>query len=102
MTASLEGKAAYVPSTKESAHDTTSTSSAISVDVTKADGVDVNGAPVPDATVEKSPEAAAAVDDDETSYLPFGPTIVLITISLMMAVFCVALDNTVGWMEYRT
>ena len=74
----------------------------MSVSAAKADVVDVNGASAPDATLEKSPDAAADDSGDGTNYLPFGPTIVLITISLMAAVFCVALDNTVGWMKYRT
>ncbi|KAJ6028745.1 Sucrose symporter plant, partial [Penicillium herquei] len=41
-------------------------------------------------------EEAIAYHDDEDShnFYPVGPKLILITISLMLAVFCVALDNT--------
>ena len=43
--------------------------------------------------------AAAAVDptngEKEDEYLPMGPRLILIVASLMLAVFCMALDNTI-------
>ena len=45
-------------------------------------------------------EAAAAVvdpsnDEEKDQYLPMGPRLILIVASLMLAVFCMALDNTI-------
>ena len=44
-------------------------------------------------------EAAAVVDpsndEEKDEYLPMGPRLILIVASLMLAVFCMALDNTI-------
>lgn len=40
-------------------------------------------------------EEAIARDEGSHGFYPIGPKLILITISLMLAVFCVALDNTV-------
>ena len=44
-------------------------------------------------------EAAAVVnasnEEEEDEYLPMGPRLILIVASLMLAVFCMALDNTI-------
>ena len=41
-------------------------------------------------------EAAAPPSNEETdNYLPMGPRLILIVTSLMLAVFCMALDNTI-------
>lgn len=41
-------------------------------------------------------ETIPSVDpNDSENYLPFGTQLALITFSLMLAVFCVALDNTI-------
>lgn len=46
---------------------------------------------------EKSGEVDAQNEktDDEDGTMPIGPKLILITFSLMLAVFCVALDNTI-------
>lgn len=38
-----------------------------------------------------------AADEMPHTFYPIGPKLILITISLMLAIFCVALDNTVGF-----
>ena len=48
-----------------------------------------------DIVMEKAAESAVTNDVTEDNYLPIGPKLTLITISLMLAVFCVALDNTI-------
>lgn len=40
-------------------------------------------------------EADATDEEDTQSFYPMGTKLILITVSLMLAVFCVALDNTV-------
>lgn len=45
------------------------------------------------AEVEERPNPSRDTDQDQ--FMPFGTKLVLITISLMLAVLCVALDNTV-------
>ena len=42
-----------------------------------------------------APKDGAALERT-VSYLPLGPKLYLIVVSLMLAVFCVALDNTVS------
>lgn len=108
MTDPVEGQTPYVPSHKEG-HETATTSSAASVDREKAEAniVAQQEDPVFETTDDKvAPVAAANNDDDdsdgEADYLPMGPKIILITVSLMMAVFCVALDNTVSCTCERT
>jgi hypothetical protein len=100
MTTQVEGQTAYVPENKELGNETTTTSSAASVDAEKADrAMAEENKDAVFETDEKAAPVEAAVDDDsdgEADYLPIGPKMILITISLMMAVFCVALDNTVG------
>jgi hypothetical protein len=105
MTTQVEGHTAFVPygTEKELGNETTTTSSAASVEGEKADMATANENDVPVETDEKSASAPAPVDpgvesddDPEADYLPMGPKLILITVSLMMAVFCVALDNTVS------
>ena len=51
--------------------------------------------PVEDVVLEKAGESAAENDATEGNYLPMGLKLYLIVFSLMLAVFCVALDNTI-------
>lgn len=104
MTSPVEGHTVFVPYPKESGNETTTTSSGTSIDAAKAEanlaaaekdaatGRDDN-----DATVEadETTSAESAGNDDEADYLPLGTRLYLIVFSLLMAVFCVALDNTV-------
>jgi len=46
-------------------------------------------------TAEVQERTNPSRDTDQDQYMPFGTKLVLITISLMLAVLCVALDNTV-------
>lgn len=112
MTSSVEGQTAYLPAyAKESGHETATTASLTSVEAAKAELAANNEK---DAAMETADEKDAAVvdvaavgednksdeadaDDDEADYLPMGPKLYLIVFSLMMAVFCVALDNTVSF-----
>ena len=48
-----------------------------------------------DEIFEKAGESAAANDTTGDHVYPVGPKLILIVVSLMLAVFCVALDNTV-------
>ena len=48
-----------------------------------------------DITLEKAGESAAAEDPSQDAIYPQGLKLSLIVLSLMLAVFCVALDNTV-------
>lgn len=48
-----------------------------------------------DITFEKAGESAAAEDPSQDAAYPQGLKLSLIVLSLMLAVFCVALDNTV-------
>lgn len=48
-----------------------------------------------DITLEKAGESAAAEDPSQDGTYPQGLKLSLIVLSLMLAVFCVALDNTV-------
>ena len=41
---------------------------------------------------------SAAKRDDEANHLPIGPRLMLIVASLMLSVFCMALDNNVRWL----
>lgn len=104
MTSSVEGQSVYAPPyAKESGHETATTTSLTSVEAAKAElpiagekdiamETDEKDVTV-DNTDDKSVELA---DDDAADYLPMGPKLYLIVFSLMMAVFCVALDNTVS------
>jgi hypothetical protein len=49
------------------------------------------------AATEKKPHIAedANILEGAHTFYPIGPKLILVTISLMLAVFCVALDNTV-------
>lgn len=38
-------------------------------------------------------------ESPEHPFYHFGPKLILVTISLMLAVFCVALDNTVNFLS---
>lgn len=40
-------------------------------------------------------EANMIHNEEPSTFYPIGPKLILVTISLMLAVFCVALDNTV-------
>jgi hypothetical protein len=46
---------------------------------------------------EEQPKADVNLTNHEEppNFYPIGPKLILITISLMLAVFCLALDNTV-------
>ena len=55
----------------------------------------VEGAP--DVMLDKTVEPAVAKQDDEANHLPIGPRLMLIVASLMLGVFCMALDNNVRW-----
>ena len=50
-----------------------------------------------DHILEKSTSHNQDADDMVEHVYPIGLKIILITISLMLAIFCVALDNTVSW-----
>lgn len=109
MTSPVEGQSVYAPPyVKESGHETATTTSLTSVEAAKADLANANANDEKDVAVEmdekdatvidadtKSEDTAVA-DDEEADYLPMGPKLYLIVFSLMMAVFCVALDNTVS------
>ncbi|KAJ5578221.1 MFS general substrate transporter [Penicillium hispanicum] len=47
------------------------------------------------AEVTQSCSDSTGLTDHEVQFLPFGSRLVVIAISLMLAVFCVALDNTI-------
>lgn len=49
----------------------------------------------PDLGDKRSPKALSLENDTADVARPTGVKLMLITISLMLAVFCVALDNTV-------
>lgn len=49
-----------------------------------------------DAILDKETAAAADSDDEAEVVYPGGLKIVLIALSLMLSIFCVALDNTVS------
>ena len=51
---------------------------------------------VKDVVLENFADSAAANDETTLNYLPMGPRLFLIVGSLMLAVFCMALDNTVS------
>ncbi|ELR02715.1 hypothetical protein VC83_08414 [Pseudogymnoascus destructans] len=103
MTSQVEGQSVYVPPyAKGSGHETATTTSLTSVEAAKAELANANEKDIAMGTDEK--DAAAlhlddkseeVADDDEGDYLPMGPKLYLIFFSLMMAVFCVALDNTI-------
>ena len=40
----------------------------------------------------------ASSESENHQFYPVGPRLIMVTISLMLAVFCVALDNTVSFM----
>jgi hypothetical protein len=105
MTSQVEGQSVYVPAyAKEAGHETATTTSLTSVEAAKAELANAN-VNEKDIAMETDEKDAAALDvdenseeladDDEADYLPMGPKLYLIVFSLMMAVFCVALDNTV-------
>ena len=112
MTDPVEGQTPYVSEHYKEGHETATTSSAASVDREKAEANmraqqedpvfettgDDKVAPV-DAAAANNNDNDDDDSDGEADYLPMGPKIILITVSLMMAVFCVALDNTVGFHE---
>ncbi|TVY22562.1 Efflux pump [Lachnellula hyalina] len=50
---------------------------------------------VQDVTLEKGVDAAGESSEDGGNYLPMGPRLYMITLSLMLGVFCVALDNNI-------
>lgn len=104
MTSSVEGQTPYVPYSKEAGHETATTTSLTSVEAAKAEEAFANNNK--DVAAETDEKDATVVDkdikdedsvsdDEEADYLPMGPKLYLIVFSLMMAVFCVALDNTV-------
>jgi hypothetical protein len=107
MTSSVEGgQTPYVPYAKEAGHETATTASLNSVEAAKAEAALANEKDVAVETDLKDEKDATVVDadikdedsvadDDAADYLPMGPKLYLIVFSLMMAVFCVALDNTV-------
>ncbi|KFY49808.1 hypothetical protein V495_00459 [Pseudogymnoascus sp. VKM F-4514 (FW-929)] len=107
MTSSVEGgQTPYVPYSKEAGHETTTTASLNSVEAAKAEAALANEKDAAVETDVKDEKDAAVVDadikdedsvadDDAADYLPMGPKLYLIVFSLMMAVFCVALDNTI-------
>ncbi|KFY01036.1 hypothetical protein O988_02960 [Pseudogymnoascus sp. VKM F-3808] len=107
MTSSVEGgQTPYVPYSKEAGHETTTTASLNSVEAAKAEAAQANEKDVAVDTDVKDEKDATVVDadikdedsvadDDAADYLPMGPKLYLIVFSLMMAVFCVALDNTI-------
>ncbi|OBT58605.1 hypothetical protein VE04_01686 [Pseudogymnoascus sp. 24MN13] len=104
MTSQVEGQSVYVPPYgKESGHETATTTSLTSVEAAKAELANANEKDIAMETDEKD-AAALDVDDNKSEeladdgaadYLPMGPKLYLIVFSLMMAVFCVALDNTI-------
>ncbi|KFY09134.1 hypothetical protein V492_05588 [Pseudogymnoascus sp. VKM F-4246] len=107
MTTPVEGQTVYVPPyAKESGHETATTTSLTSVEAAKADLAAANERDVSPETADEKDVAVVVdedtkseepvADDDEADYLPMGPKLYLIVFSLMMAVFCVALDNTVS------
>lgn len=111
MTSSVEGQTAYLPPyAKESGHETATTASLTSVEAAKAElaannekdvametSDEKDAAAVDAAAVGEDNKSEEVADDDGADYLPMGPKLYLIVFSLMMAVFCVALDNTVSF-----
>lgn len=110
MTSQVEGQSVYVPAyAKESGHETATTTSLTSVEAAKAELANANEKDIAMETDEKDAAALDVddnkseelADDDAADYLPMGPKLYLIVFSLMMAVFCVALDNTVSLPKTR-
>ncbi|OBT79326.1 hypothetical protein VF21_01842 [Pseudogymnoascus sp. 05NY08] len=103
MTSQVEGQSVYVPPyAKEAGHETATTTSLTSVEAAKAELANANEKDIAMETDEKDAAALDVdgqseelADDDAADYLPMGPKLYLIVFSLMMAVFCVALDNTI-------
>lgn len=96
MTSSVEGQSVYLPSyAKDAGDETATTTSLTSVEVAKADLASADEKDIAMETDDKDAPVELA-DDDAADYLPMGPKLYLIVFSLMMAVFCVALDNTVS------